>query len=503
MKRARPGEDFIFDEHLIEGFVKAFLLDSFDNARPIAEFHRECWELATSEHAHVAIAAPREHAKSTALTFSYVLAALLFKQADFPVIISKTYTIACEFVRTLKDTLLSNEKIQREFGFRRLIKDSENDFIAEFSSGRQVRVMGAGMDQPIRGLKWGSKRPDLVMLDDAEDDEEVLSDDRREKAMNKFLSAILPAGSDKTKYRVVGTILHIDSLLENLINDPTWISRRYEAHNDNYSRILWPEMFNKERLQAIRDRFASHGRLDKYNMEYRNRPTDRSAALFREEDFLAMNESDRLAVRENGWPIAVGGDFAISVKTRRDYTVFIVGVLGPDGVLYIVDCIRERMGEQDHEAEGVITRMFELEDVYRNWSKGAPLQWFEEDGSIRKALGYGLEMEMKSRQTYLNLCPQSPGTTDKRMRSMPIRGRMRAKMVKFDQETEWFGNLQNECLEFDRGKHDDQVDALSWLGIGISQMTLPKDASEEEEEEFTLRRRHVSRGGSRNATTGY
>ena len=89
------------------------------------------------------------------------------------------------------------------------------------------------------------------------------------------------------------------------------------------------------------------------------------------------------------------------------------------------------------------------------------------------------------------------------MRSMPIRGRMRAKMVKFDQETEWFHNLQNECLEFDRGKHDDQVDALSWLGIGISTMARPADVEELEDEEFILRRRHVHRTGTRNATTGY
>jgi predicted phage terminase large subunit-like protein len=291
--------------------------------------------------------------------------------------------------------------------------------------------------------------------------------------------------------------------LENILNDPTWITKRYEAHDDDFGSILWPGMFDEARLRAIRDSFAAHGRLDKYNMEYRNRPTDRSAALFREEDFLAMNESDHLAVKENDWPIAVGGDFAISVKTRRDYTVFVVGVFGPDGMLYIVDVIRERMGELGHESEGVVTRMFEVEDVYRNWTKGAPLQWFEEDGSIRKALGYALELEMKARNVYLNLCPQNPGTTDKRTRSMPIRGRMRAKMVKFDTQAEWFHNLQNECLEFDRGKHDDQVDALSWLGIGIASMALPQDADDLEEEEFTLRRRHVHRDGGRNQTTGY
>jgi len=498
------NKPIVFDAHLIEGFIKAFLIDSFDNARPTAEFHRECWEMATSHDPKVAIAAPREHAKSTAITFCYVLAALLFRQAAFAVLISKTYTIASEFVRTIKDTLLTNEKIQQHFGFKKLIKDSENDFIAEFVGGYQIRVMGAGMDQPIRGLKWGTRRPDLVMLDDVEDDEEVMSEERRDKTLNKFLSAILPAGSLKTKFRMVGTVLHVDSLLENVLNDPTWRTRRYEAHDDEFENILWPEMFDKERLQAIRESFLSHGKLDKYNMEYRNKPTDRSSALFREEDFLPMEESDHLAIQNADWPIGVGGDFAISVKTRRNYTVFVVGVFGPDQMLYIVDVIRERMGDQGHESEGIVTRMFEIEETYRLWTKGQPLQWFEEDGAIRKALGYGLELQMKDSGVYLNLCPMNPGTTDKRTRSMTIRARMRAKMVKFDKEASWFPDFMNECLEFDRGKTDDQVDALSWLGIGITTMVTPPDDEEMDEEEFVLNRRFAAkRVTTRNATTGY
>jgi predicted phage terminase large subunit-like protein len=217
-----------------------------------------------------------------------------------------------------------------------------------------------------------------------------------------------------------------------------------------------------------------------------------------------MEESDHLAIQEATWPIGVGGDFAISVKTRRNYTVFVIGVLGPDGMLYVVDVIRERMGDQGHESEGIVTRMFEIEETYRLWTKGMPLQWFEEDGAIRKALGYGLEMEMKATGKYLNLCPQNPGTTDKRTRSMPIRARMRAKMVKFDKEASWFPDFMNECLEFDRGKNDDQVDALAWLGLGITTMVTPPDADEMEEEEFVLNRRFAAkRVSQRNATTGY
>jgi predicted phage terminase large subunit-like protein len=355
----------------------------------------------------------------------------------------------------------------------------------------------------VRGLKWGSRRPDVMMLDDCEDDEAVMSPDRREKLMNQVQSAILPAGSPKTMYRVVGTVLHLAAMLEKLLTDPTWSALRYEACDDEVTEasILWPEMYDRQALLDIRQSFVNQERLDKFNMEYRNKPTDKSAALFREHSLLAMTPEDWLLIEKNKWPVSVGADFAISVKARRDYTVFVVGILGPDYTLYVVDVVRQRM-----DSEGVVTAMFETEQAWRLRTGGMPLQWYEEDGAIRKALGYALDLVMQKKGIFLNLCPMNPGTTDKRTRTMPIRAMVTAKRVKFDQEADWWPAFKEELLEFDRGAHDDQVDALAWLGIGISQSMVPESIEDEEEEEaFSYRNKYgtgsIPRG--RNITTGY
>ena len=506
---ALPPGAVRLDAKLLEGAIKAFLLAKFDNARPSAAFHLECWEAITSERPKVAIAAPRGHAKSTAVTFAYILFGCLFRNFSFPVIFSKTYGIAVEFLRSIKDEMENNEELRDVFRFSHFEKESENDviFVLKNPEGSahkfyKFRVMATGVEMPVRGLKWGSRRPDVMMLDDCEDDEEVLSPDRREKLMNKFLSAILPAGSPKTKYRMVGTVLHMSSLLENILKDPSWFALRYEACDDEISEesILWPEMYDREMLLEIRQAFVNQERLDKFNMEYRNKPTDKSAALFQEADLLPMNEADWLMLEKNKFPVLVGGDFAISAKTRRDWTAFVVGILAPDFKLYIVDVIRARL-----DSEGVVTAMFDVEQTWRLRTGGMPLQWFEEDGAIRKALGYALDLVMQKKRIFLNLCPMNPGTTDKRTRSMPIRARCRAKMVKFDQEAEWWPVFKEELLEFDRGAHDDQVDAFSWLGIGIAQSIVPESIEEEEEEEaFSYRNKYakgVPRGKS--TVTGY
>jgi predicted phage terminase large subunit-like protein len=493
------------DALALEGFMSAFIVPRLDNSCESAPFHRECWAAVTSEHQKVVIAAPRGHAKSTSITFLYTLAGCLFGEFSFPVIFSKTYAIAVEFLRSIQMELEDNDTLANMFGFSHFAKESENDKIFVFKNGYQFRIMATGMDQPVRGLKWGSRRPDMIMLDDIEDDEEVLNDERREKFMDKLMSAVIPAGSPKTRYRMVGTVLHRASALERLLKSPTWHALRYEACDENITpeSILWPAMYDRPALLAIRQEFTDKGKLDKFNMEYRNRPTDRSVALFREEHLLSINESDWLLLEQNHWPVVVGADFAITEKQRRDYTVFVIATVGPDHMLYVTDVIRERL-----DSEGVVTTMFQVEESQRLRTNDLPVQWFEEDGMIRKALGYALDLVMIAKGVFLNLCPMNPGTTDKRARAMPIMARVAARRVKFDHNASWWPQLREELLDFPRGEHDDQVDALAWIGIGLSQAAAPDSEAEDqrlqrEEDAWFARHATRHRQTDRNRITGY
>jgi predicted phage terminase large subunit-like protein len=334
------------------------------------------------------------------------------------------------------------------------------------------------------------------MVDDLEDDEAVLSPERRQKLMDWFVGALLPMGNDDCEFRVVGTILHVDSLLENLLGDETWHGLRYEAHNDDFSAILWPEKFPKVKLERIRQTYANQGKLDKYNMEYRNRPVDSSVGFFRREDFVPMDDDDE--ARREKWTYFVGGDFAISTKARRDYTVFVVGALDSDNTLYIVDVRRGRW-----TGDEIVAEMFRIEETYRTVNHGTPLYWFLERGSIKMALGPAIDKSMAEKNLFLNITDMTP-SKDKRSRASSIQVRMRAKKVRFDKEASWYYVLEEEMTSFDRWKYDDQVDAMAWLGMGISSINVPATVEEEDEEEFLFHRRQSkSMGEGRNKTTGY
>ena len=68
---------------LIEAFAGTFLSPLYDNPQPTPQLHRDCWELYCSGAELAGVAAPREHAKSTALTHDYGLATLLFRYFYF------------------------------------------------------------------------------------------------------------------------------------------------------------------------------------------------------------------------------------------------------------------------------------------------------------------------------------------------------------------------------------------------------------------------------------
>jgi hypothetical protein len=151
------------DAPLVHGIADLFLKSGFDAPKPTPEFHDLMWELCCSDETHVAIAAPRSHAKSTAITHCYLITNLIFRARSYVIIISDTEEQAVGFLGDIKREFLENEDLIQQFGVKRFIKEAETDVIVEFDDGEQFRILAKGSEQKIRGKKWRGKRPDLVV----------------------------------------------------------------------------------------------------------------------------------------------------------------------------------------------------------------------------------------------------------------------------------------------------------------------------------------------------
>jgi predicted phage terminase large subunit-like protein len=143
-----------------------------------------------------------------------------------------------------------------------------------------------------------------------------------------------------------------------------------------------------------------------------------------------------------------------------------------EGLLHIVDIRRGRW-----DGFEIIENMFWVQEKY------SPNLFIAEKGQIKHTLDAFLNAEMVKRGQYINLHAVTP-KVDKEQRAKPLQARMRAGGVRFDKEKNWYPSLVDEMLVFPRGQHDDQVDALAYIGLALDKVTLAPTKEEIEDEEY-------------------
>jgi len=490
---------------LIYGFTSSLLLSRYDSPKPIPNFHIELWDLMCLPNRWVAVAAPRGHAKSTAVTHAFVLANALFRNKDFILIVSDTEGQAVQFLGDIKKELYENDSLIKLFGVKRFIKDTESDIIVELDGQYQFRIMAKGSEQKVRGMKWRNKRPNLIVCDDLENDEIVQNEERRDKFRRWFFNALLPCGSDDCVVRVVGTILHLDSLLERFmpqIGDPdtvdeqlksystatkSWLSIRYRAHNEDYSEILWAEKFSKERLTEIREGYMEQGNPEGYAQEYLNYPIDESTAYFQKRDFNPLCEENR----DELLTYYSGADLAISERDGRAYTAIVTAGLSSSGVMKVVDVRRFR-----GDTYRIIDEILSVHQTYK------PTLFTIEQENIARSIGPVLNSEMIKRGIFINKNPVQV-TQDKIKRARSIQARMRTGSVEFDTKAPWYNDFQQELLQFPKGKYMDQVDAFAHIGLALDKMIPAPTVKELEDMKWDEEFGHQLSIYGQDSITGY
>lgn len=499
---------------VMKGFVGSVLSKRFDGSVPSPTCHYEWWELCTSDARNVAIAAPRGFAKSTAVTVSITLASILFRERQFALIVSDTEAQASGFLQLIKQEICENEDLQKLFKFKKndkgeiaFIKETESDLIGQFEDGHKFRIVAKGSEQKLRGLLWNGLRPDLIMCDDMENDEIVMNKDRREKFKRWFYGALLPARSRYGLVRYVGTILHMDSMLENLMpvesdkntvvedlkiwttKREVWKSVKYRAHTDDFTKLLWPEKHSAGELKAQREDYKQRGLLDVYAQEMLNIPIDESTSFFKRADFRPLHRGD-LEAHVNFY---VTVDLAISQKQKADYSVFVIAGVDEEKRIQVRNVIRERLDGRD-----IVDTLISIQRLYNPVAIGI------EESQISKSIGPFLNEAMYASGVYISLEKLKHMSQDKLTRTRSIQARMRAHGVRFDKDQDWYQPFEDELIRFPRDKHDDQVDAFAYLGLMLDRLVEAPTVKEQMDMDYyeDLEKTGVNEIG-RNQTTGY
>ncbi|UJF36539.1 phage terminase large subunit [Paenibacillus hexagrammi] len=247
--------------------IMRFAKRYFNNGRimkpetPSPDFHYDmagliCDELnAKDRNSFIAAVAPRSHAKSMIGTVVSIIYSAVYKIHDYFVIIGNRQEGSKQLLAIIKYELMNNDELRRDFGD---LYNKSSWSMMEIITGNGVKIQAAGSGDALRGLNHLGSRP-WVFCDDIEKDPDVLSPDYRDKIHEWFNSTVVPLGSPSpggTKIVWVGTILHVDSVLNRVMkNDTRFKSKRFSAivewptNMDQWDQ--WGELLNKRDFDDV------------------------------------------------------------------------------------------------------------------------------------------------------------------------------------------------------------------------------------------------------------
>lgn len=298
-RRAAPGD--------LGLWLRRYLPEVFH--KPHGDFHRGIhedleallWgdEIEGRTWDAAAFAYPRGHGKTVTVTLGLVLHVITewkniphFRgRPPFIVIVQDGFEGARDRCVDVREELEGNERIREDYGD--LQTGSKRWTQADFETNEGVRVKAVGSRGAVRGLLKKGRRPTLILIDDLENDQDVLSKEQRTKLHKWLTRALIPTGiAGELLTIMVGTILHEEAELTKLLDtrveeSQDWLKRRYAALYDvgedgvhvpdlEGAHVLWPEYQDREKLATYRRKLGPLA----FAQEFLNLPVDDSASLF-------------------------------------------------------------------------------------------------------------------------------------------------------------------------------------------------------------------------------
>jgi predicted phage terminase large subunit-like protein len=180
--------------------------------------------------AKLAIAAPRGEAKSTIVSQIFVLWCVVTERRRYIPIIMDAFEQAATMLEAIKAELEANSRLKMDYP-EACGKGDKVWQAGVIVTVNNAKIQAFGSGKRMRGLRHGPYRPDLVICDDLENDENVRSPEQRDKLEGWLKKAVLKLGQadDSLDVIVIGTVLHYDSVLARLLKNPLWESQTFKA----------------------------------------------------------------------------------------------------------------------------------------------------------------------------------------------------------------------------------------------------------------------------------
>jgi hypothetical protein len=417
---------------------------------PFSSLHDTIFKILDDDSIQLAlIIAPRGFGKTSTVNLAFPAKKILFQEKRFIVPISCTATQATMQGENLKRELMTNRFVTGLFGPMKSDTFSKEMWVT--STGTAVMPRGAG--QQVRGILYGDSRPDLIIVDDLEDAESVRSDEQRAKTKAWFFEDVLNSinrSRKDWKIIVIGTLLHEDSLLANLLEDPAWYHAHLSICDDNF-KSNWPDFMSDEDLKKLVEQYRRMGLLDSFYREYMGVPIAKESAKFQQSMFKNYDETDKDFVEERkGLENMVILDPAKTTTTTADDTAIVgIGIDVKTPKIYIRDIVHGNL-----HPEQQYTECFDMADRI-----GARVIGIEVT-SLNEFITYPLRTEMIRQKRYYDIV-ELKARASKEERIAALVPFYRLGFMYHNPNV--CGVLEKQLLSYPRSKKDDVMDVVAYV----------------------------------------
>lgn len=429
-----------------------------------ADFHLDIFNTLVGVEKFIAIMGFRGSAKSTILE-AFAEWNIVTGKTRFSIWIGATGSDATSSIGNIRSSIEENVLLQSDFGI--VIEKKRSKTGTEKWNDGQLTIKGntilaRSRGQKVRGLKFGSERIGLIIVDDLEDVESTRTMEKRKKTREWFFTEVVPATKqgvlgDDVKVVMLGNLVHRDCLIAYLVNNPDIVKvHKFALFNgeEKIENITWPALYptmeavNEEKKKVMLSG-KGMGHII-WQREYLLKLVDEEDQVIKREDIQYYPVEWLQKPQLQG---GVGVDLAISKKQTADYTAMTKGVnvnndYGERRLLILPNNVKARL-----DFSQTIEKAKELKAIMKVGST-----FFVEKVAYQQS---AIEVLEKNGI----FCKPMTVTTDKRSRLIAVSSWIKSGMVLFPKEGA--DDIIEELINFGIDEHDDQVDSLVHLINGM------------------------------------
>lgn len=351
-------------------------------------FHREVDQALAGNHRFVSIMIFRGGAKTSKLRL-FASKRIAYGISHTILFVSNSQGHAIKSVEWLKKQVEFNTRWAQTFGLTKGMRWAGDDIeILHGVDKYPIRIIALGITGQVRGVNIDDFRPDLIIVDDPDDEETTATREQREKTSDLFFGALAKSLAPRSECpEALMVLLQTPFCNEDLISqcqaDPQFFSLRFGCFGVDGASV-WPERIPTGELLADKESHIKRGQLALWKREMECEIVPEGGASFQEENLKYWEVlPDRLSY------VITIDPASSDAKGADDQVIAVLGMSGAQR--YLVEYTAER-GEMP---EAAVATLMEYIRRYK------PLAVVVESISYQRVLAWYIETEMRKRRIFV------------------------------------------------------------------------------------------------------